>query len=684
MNIFSKRTILIAMIGMFFIPVEVNSQVKKAGLFTQFENRLQWEDEGEIYWIDAFGADALRFRSAKSLRISDQDWNLLPQPKVQLEIVIAEDKATVKNGKIRAEIESRRGRITYLNDKKEVLLREAYHHHHPQFARQYKSKGSDHFEMKVTFEAEKDEHLYGMGQYPNDCLDLKGTVLELAQKNTQISIPFLLSSKGYGFIWNNPAVGRAELSLTHTSFYAEYARQIDYVIFPGETPADLVKHYANLTGKSPKMPEFATGFWQSKLRYYSQDDLMSVAREYKKRNLPISVIVADFYHWPVTGDWKFNPEFWPDPAGMVEELKNMGIELVVSVWPTLAPKSENYNEFRRNNFTIRPEFGNNLFLKVNDDLTYVDVTYPEARKAFWARLKENYYDLGVRNFWMDEAEPEMEPLEYHNVRYYQGNGLEVSCLYPYYFSQTIFEGQKENGQEEIINLTRSGWIGSQRFGTLLWSGDINGDFPTLRKQVKAGLNISLCGIPWWTTDIGGFWANPQSVEYKEVLLRWFQYGTFCPVMRIHGVNSPMQKIEGQITGTGGPNEVWSFGDDALKIMTHYLHVREQLRPYIQKHMDIASQDGTPVMRPLFFDFPKDEMCYTIEDQYMFGPDILVAPVVEAGISSRKIYLPTGAEWRDALTGKKYNGGQTIDYKVEIENIPIFTRNDFDFSLKINK
>jgi len=684
MNTFKFKTILFSITVVFFFSGEVNSQVKKAGLFTQFENRLQWEDEGELYWIDAFGPDALRFRSTKSLRISDQDWNLLPQPNVQLEIVIAEDKAVVKNGKIRAEIESRRGRITYLNDKNEVLLREAYHHHHPQFARQYKSKGSDHFEMKVTFEAEKDEHLYGMGQYPNDCLDLKGTVLELAQKNTQISIPFLLSSKGYGFIWNNPAVGRAELSLTHTSFYAEYTRQMDYVIFPGETPAELVRHYSDLTGKSPKMPEFATGFWQSKLRYYSQDDLMSVAREYKKRNLPISVIVADFYHWPVTGDWKFNPEFWPDPAGMVKELEKMGIELVVSVWPTLAPQSENYTEFRRNNYTIRPEFGNNLFLKVNDDLTYVDFTYPEARKAFWARLKENYFDLGVRNFWMDEAEPEMEPLEYHNVRYYQGNGLEVSCLYPYHFSQTIYEGQKENGQEEIINLTRSGWIGSQRFGALLWSGDINGDFPTLRKQVKAGLNISLCGIPWWTTDIGGFWANPQSKDYNEVLLRWFQYGTFCPVMRIHGVNSPMQKIEGQLTGTGGPNEVWSFGDDAFKIMSHYLDVRERLRPYIQKHMDIASQDGTPVMRPLFFDFPKDEKCYSIEDQYMFGPDILVVPVVEAGETSRKIYLPTGAEWKDALTGKKYTGGQTIDYKVEIENLPVFTRNNFDFSLKINK
>ncbi len=674
------NTMLILALAILFIaPAKIFAQ-ETVGPFTKFANRLQWEDEGELYWIDAFGTDALRFRGTKSLRINDQNWNLLPQEEVQLEITIEKTKAVVRNGRIRAEIQARRGRITYLNDKDEVLLREAIHPHHPQFARQWESKGSDHFKTKVTFDAEKDEHLYGMGQYPNDCLDLKGTVLELAQKNTQISIPFLLSSKGYGFIWNNPAVGRAELSMTHTSFFAEYTKQIDYVIFPGDSPSELVSHYADLTGKSPKMPEYATGFWQSKLRYYSQEDLLSVAREYKKRKLPISVIVADFYHWPVTGDWKFNEELWPDPKAMVEELDSMNIKLLVSVWPTLAENSENYTEFKKKNYTIRPEHGVNLFLEANDDLTYLDVTHPGARKALWSKLKKNYWDLGVRMFWMDEAEPEIEPLEYNNIRYYMGNGEEVSCLYPYYFAKTIYDGQIESGQTEIINLIRSGWIGSQRFGTLLWSGDISGDFPTLKRQIKAGLNIGLCGIPWWNTDIGGFYGKPESEEYREVLIRWFQYGTFCPVMRIHGFNSPRILLEGQITNTGQPNEVWSFGEEAEEVMTHYLHIREKLRPYIQKHMDIASENGTPVMRPMFFDFPKDENCYTVEDQYMFGPDILVAPVTDAGATSRTIYLPEGSKWKDALSGKTYKGGQTIELKVSIENIPVFTRNDLDFTL----
>ena len=659
----------------------LTAQGTKKGPFTQLHNRLQWEDAGELYWIDPFGPDALRFRGSKSLRISDQNWNLLDPPEAQLDIEITASKAVVRNGRITAEIEARNGRISYYDEKGDLLLREAYHPHHLHFARQYESKGSDRFELKLTFDAEKDEHLYGMGQYPNDCLDLKGTVLELAQKNTQISIPFLLSSKGYGFIWNNPAVGRAEFSLTHTSFYAEYARQIDYVIFPGSNPAELVAHYADLTGKAPEMPDFATGFWQSKLRYYSQDDLMSVAREYHRRGLPLSVIVVDFYHWPVTGDWRFNPELWPDPARMIRELNEMGIKLLVSVWPTLNEKSENYQEFRRNNYIIRPEHGNNVFLKVNDDLTFVDATRPEARKAFWGKLKQNYYDLGVRMFWLDEAEPEIEPLEYDNIRYYIGNGLEVSSLYPYYLAKSVYDGQVASGQHEIINLIRSGWIGSQRLGTLLWSGDIRGDFPTLRKQIKAGLNIGLAGIPWWTTDIGGFWGDAQSPEYPELLIRWFQFGAFSPVMRLHGVRYPMIPIEGQITGTGSPNEVWSFGDEAYGILTHYLKVREQLRPYIKKQMEIASQTGAPVMRPLFYDFPDDEPSYTVDDEYMFGPDILVAPVIEAKARFRDVYLPPGNEWRDALTGEILSGGQTIHYEVHLENIPVFTRNGNSLSLK---
>jgi alpha-D-xyloside xylohydrolase len=654
----------------------------KESLFTISGNTLKWENDGEVFWIEPFGTNTLRFRSSRSLHISDEIWNILPQPVIKSDIRVIPGKAIITNGNIRAEIRENDGLITYFNEKNEVMLKEAYHHHVTRIARQYKSRGSDHFELALTFDAEKNEHLYGMGQYPNDCLDLKGTVLELAQKNTQISIPFLLSSKGYGFIWNNPSIGRAELSLTHTSFSAQYARQIDYFIFTGGSPYELVRKYSDLTGKSPMMPAFATGLWQSKLRYSSQEELLSVAREYKKRNLPISVIVADFFHWPYSGDWKFDPKFWPDPAAMVKELDEMGIKLLVSVWPTAETASENYPAMLKKNYLIRPETGVNAFLAFSGFLTFLDVTNPAARQFMWEKIKKNYYDLGIRMFWLDEAEPEIDPLDYENVRYFKGNGLEVSSIYPYNFAQALYEGQTNAGQKDIINLVRCGWIGSQRFGTVLWSGDIYGDFATLRRQVKAGLNISLCGIPWWNTDIGGFFKSKDTPEqFPEVLVRWFQFGAFSPVMRMHGNRQPMVKVEGSTVGSGQPNEVWSYGDDTYRIMSRYLQVREQLKPYILKHMETASSEGIPVMRPLFFDFPEDQVCYTVEDQYMFGPDLLIAPVMEYQVKSRKIYFPTGASWKDALTGKVYKGGQTVEYPVTLEDIPVFCRNGFEFKIK---
>jgi alpha-D-xyloside xylohydrolase len=681
-NSIFKLFFLITTLSFSFLKENCFAQPQSESLFTKVGNCLKWENEGEVFQIEAFGQNTLRFRSSRSLLITDEKWNILPQTETKSNIRILEGKAIISNGNIRAEIREKDGLITYINEKNEILLKEAYNHHVTRIARQYKSRGSDHFELMLTFEAEKTEHLYGMGQYPNDCLDLKGTVLELAQKNTQISIPFLLSSKGYGFIWNNPSIGRADLSLTHTSFSAKYARQIDYFIFAEERPASLVRRYSALTGKSPMMPAFATGLWQSKLRYASQEELLSVAREYKKRSLPISVIVADFFHWPNSGDWKFDPKFWPDPAAMVKELDSMGIKLLVSIWPTVAPESENYPALVKKNYLIRPETGVNAFLAFSGFLTYVDVTNSSARQFMWEKIKKNYYDIGIRMFWLDEAEPEIDPLDYENVRYLKGNGLEVSSIYPYNLAQAIYEGQKEAGQKEIINLVRCGWIGSQRFGTVLWSGDIYGDFETLRRQVKAGLNISLCGIPWWNTDIGGFFFSQDKVEeYHELLIRWFQFGAFCPIMRMHGKRLPMIDVKGSPVASGSPNELWSYGEETYKIMSKYLQVRERLKPYILKNMEVASKEGIPMMRPLFFDFPNDQVCYKIEDEYMFGPDLLVAPVLEYKAQSRKIYFPVGSSWTDALTGKVFKGGQTIDYKIAIENMPVFCKNGFDFKIK---
>jgi|YelNatPaOPRAMG01_1025707.scaffolds.fasta_scaffold15454_5 alpha-D-xyloside xylohydrolase len=661
-------------------------------IFRKEGSKLIAQSSGELMQIEPYGKDCLRFRSTIGARILEQDWTLIPQPEVEAQIEITSEKATIKNGKIIGEIRAD-GSVRYLKEDGKILLEELWIDHRVNNAdlvkaRNYKPKSSDLYTISLYFKAFENEKFYGMGQYANGCLNLKGCVLELAQRNTQISIPFLLSTNGYGFIWNNPAIGRAELVRNHTMWYAEAARQIDYVIICGETPKEIVSKYMNITGTPPMLPEWAAGFWQCKLRYRTQEELLNVAREYKKRGLPLSVIVIDFFHWPHQGDWKFDPKYWSDPKAMVDELRKMGIEVMVSIWPTVEVSSENYQEMVRRGLVVRTEKGVPILFTFRGFTTIFDATNPEARKFIWEKVKNNYYAYGIKMFWLDEAEPEFGwqglgydnvlPYDYDNVRYHLGNGLEVSNIFPFYYAKAFYDGMKAEGEKEIVNLIRCAWIGSQRLGVIVWSGDIPSTFDSLRKQVKAGLNMAMAGIPWWTTDIGGFYGgDPNDPKFRELIVRWFQFGVFCPIFRLHGVRKPYPINWHSCDAyelTGGPNEIWSFGEEVYEILKELLFLRERLRPYIMEQMKRAHEEGTPVMRPLFFDFPDDEAAYDVEDEYMFGPDILVAPILWEGARSRKVYLPKGAKWSNPYTDEQYEGGQWIVCDAPLEIIPVFLKN----------
>jgi alpha-D-xyloside xylohydrolase len=591
------------------------------------------------------------------------------------------------------------GSVRWQTSDGEVLLEELWLDHRVMNAdllkaRNYTSVSSDLYEISLYFKAHDDERFFGMGQYANGYLNLKGCVLELAQKNTQVSIPFLVSTRGYGFIWNNPSIGRAELVKNHTMWYAKRARQIDYLIFFGETPAEIVKKYTDLTGKPPMLPEWAAGFWQCKLRYRTQEELLNVAREYKKRGLPLSVIVVDFFHWPKQGDWRFDEKYWPDPAAMVDELNKMGVKLMVSIWPTVEIESENYLEMVRRGLLVRTERGVPTIATFRGICTYVDMTNPEARKFIWEKIKQNYYRYGIRMFWLDEAEPELSafgfgyenisPHDYDNLRYHLGNGLEVSNIYPFYYAKAFYDGMRGEGEREIVNLIRCAWIGSQRFGVVVWSGDIPSTFESLRKQVRAGLSIAMAGIPWWTTDIGGFFGgDPEDPRFRELIVRWFQFGVFCPIFRLHGFRLPYPKKIDALGEelTGGPNEVWSFGEEAYGILKRLLFLRERIKQYLMEQMRKAHEEGVPIMRPLFFDFPEDETTYEVDDEYMFGPDILVAPVLHEGARSRRVYLPSGARWKDANTDKEYDGGQWVEVAAPLDVVPVFLKDGATLPLK---
>jgi len=670
-------------------------------IFQELQNKLIGREGGEIICIEPFGKDCLRFRGTNGKEILEEDWTLLPQPEVPAEIAIEPHRALIRNGKIQAEVRSD-GSIKYLDKDGNILLEELWIDHRINSAdllkaRNYKSLSSDLYRLDLYFQAYEGEHFYGMGQYANGYLNHKGCVLELAQKNTQISIPFLVSTRGYGFIWNNPSVGRAELVKNHTLWHVEAGRQIDYLVIAGDTAKEIVKKYTDLTGKPALLPVWALGFWQCKLRYRTQEELLEVAREYKRRGLPLSVIVVDFFHWPNQGDWKFDSRFFPDPQAMVKELEEMEIRLMVSIWPTVDVHSENYKEMAKKGLLVRTERGIPAIFTFHGITTYCDTTHPEARKFIWGKARENYYKYGIKMFWLDEAEPELgfqgleypniPPYDYDNLRYHLGNGLEVSNIYPFFYAQAFEEGLQSIGEKETVNLIRCAWLGSQRFRAVVWSGDIPSTFDSLRRQLKAGLNMAMSGIFWWTTDIGGFFGgDPKDPAFQELIVRWFQFGVFCPIFRLHGFRMPYpQDLSSspseELVESGGPNEAWSYGERAYDIIKELLFLRERIKPYIVEQMKRAHEESIPLMRPLFFDFPEDEKTYEAEDEYLFGPDILVAPVIYEGERRREVYLPQGAQWTEAQSGKVYQGGQRIEVEAPLEVVPVFLRDGAKIPIK---
>lgn len=662
-------------------------------VFRKENNCLKYHYDAEELWIEPWGDNSFRVRATKMAEMPKENWALSVETEaIMPEIKIEKDYAGIKNGKIEARI-SRYGKLTFYNQRGEVLLDEYLRNRLDVFAgycsaleveaRELKPIPGGDYHLSMRFVSEPEEKIYGMGQYQQPYLNLKGTDLELAQRNSQASVPFAISSLGYGFLWNNPAVGRAIFGKNITTWEAYSAKGLDYWITAEDTPAKIEESYAKVTGTVPMMPDYAMGFWQCKLRYQTQDELLEVAREYKRRELPISVIVIDYFHWPLQGDWKFDLNYWPDPAAMIKELEEMGIRLMVSIWPTVDYRSENFQEMKEKGYLIRTDKGFRIAMDFQGNTVHFDATNPKAREFVWEKAKKNYFEKGIRIFWLDEAEPEYSVYDFDNYRYYLGPNVQIGNIYPAMYAKTFFDGMKAEGQENIINLLRCAWAGSQKYGALVWSGDIHSSFGSLKNQLAAGLNMGIAGIPWWTTDIGGFHGgNPKDPAFQELLIRWFEYGTFCPVMRLHGYREPLKEPMGTKGGaacvSGADNEVWSFGEEAYEICRMYLQLRNRMKPYIAELMEAAHRKGTPVMRPLFYDFPEDQQSWEVEDEYLFGPDVLVAPILYADMRNRKVYLPKGSIWKDYWTGETMEGGRTIEADAPLHRLPVFTRNNRSF------
>ena len=358
----------------------------------------------------------------------------------------------------------------------------------------------------------------------------------------------------------------------------------------------------------------------------------------------------------------------------------MGTRLVVSVWPTVDMQSENMAYMSEMDMLVRTSRGMTRHMDCMNIAQFADMTNPEAREFVWDIIRKNYLDKGVSQFWLDVAEPEFAAPDPDIYRYYHGEALEVANAYPADYAKMIYEGMRAAGREDVVSLIRCVWAGSQKYGALAWSGDVQSDFTTFRRQVVAGLNMGMAGIPWWNADIGGFFnGNIHSEEFRELLLRWFAFGVFSPVMRLHGDRNPHDKPILISSGgkecapSGADNEIWSYGEEAEKILRKFIELRLKLRPYIANAMEQASATGAPVMRPLFYNFPEDCAAWDVDDAYCFGDDLVVAPIFEAGATTRSVYLPAGTAWIDCNSRLRYEGGQTVTVDAPMDVIPVFAR-----------
>ena len=673
-------------------------------MFFEKEGSLYYQYDNETVRIDAWGKNAVRVRATKNREFILKNWALDEERRTDGLVEVNTDcrgggkvyanmysgkdlsEGRLRNGKVTAVVNAD-GVLAFYNEEKKLLLKEKWRRlkDEPSMAlntmgREYKTLAGDCFHMTVRFLGNDEEKIFGMGQYQEKYLDRKGCILELAQRNSQVSVPFYVSNIGYGFLWNNPGVGKVVFGVNATEWEAECSKQIDYLIIAEDSPAAIEETYMELTGKAPMMPEYGMGFWQSKLRYQTQEQLLAVARKYKELDLPLDVIVADFFHWTQQGEYRFDPKYWPDVPAMCRELDEMGVRLMVSVWPTVDYRSENFQEMMEKGYLVRTEHGVRISMTCFGQEVFFDATNPDARNYVWNKIKESYWDKGARLYWLDVAEPEYTSYDYENFRYQLGSVLEVGNIYPRMYTQGFYEGMRAEGDETPLNLVRSAWAGSARYGALVWSGDIDCTFECLNRQVRAGLSMAMAGIPWWTTDIGGFHgADVSDPEFHKLLIRWFEYACFCPVMRLHGNRNPQNGFEGDMIsgiglfGSGADNEVWSFGEKVLGICRKYLKLREQLRPYIREQMRRTHEKGTPIMRPVFYDFPEDSECWEVDDAYLFGADLLVAPVLEKDAVSRKVYLPSGCRWKECHTGKWQQGGCTVEAEAPEDVIPVFVK-----------
>ena len=522
------------------------------------------------------------------------------------------------------------------------------------------------FRAALNFETGVNEKIIGIGGYPEVNLNKFGGVYELKQKNTQTSIPAYISNKGYGFIFCNPGIGRVTFGKNRYLWEQDNSKYIEYIVYVGNNPKELTQKLTSFIGRPPRFPNKYLGLWQSKLRYRTTEEILEIFENYKVKKIIPSVLVIDYFHWKHEGDYDFDYNYWHGIEEVAERLKSEGTELMVSVWPTISKNSSTYTALKDFGFLKSPVKQYALF----GDSFILDVFNSYANKIVRDKLVNNYSGIGINLYWLDQAEPELMGDYYSEIMCKEGEFDKVANMYPVKYLEIVSESNSPI-------LVRSGWFGSQKKGALLWSGDIDSSFRSLKEQVQVAISLGICGISWWTSDIAGFITGETNTEqFRELMIRWFQFSVFSPVLRMHGDRQPHFQPIGEGGGmrtSGSQNEIWSFGKSVEEILISQIKLRQQLVDYLSNIFEESSQYGYPIIRGLFFEFPNDKECWKEIQQYMLGDELLVCPVTEFNTHKLKIYLPKNFDWVDIFNNNLYKGGRYYVVDIDIKYIPVFCK-----------
>jgi alpha-D-xyloside xylohydrolase len=726
---------------------------------------------GKFLKVEAFGPNVVRIACSKhrSFFCKSSLVVLSRRTKARSAVERTAREAVFRTAKLEVRVDLKSGAVTFLDADGNTILAERPHGRKINPAQ---VQGERTFHVQQQWEANTDESLYGLGQLQLGILDIKGYDLDLWQRNGNVVIPFLTSSRGYGILWDNTSFTRFgdlrpfepipqgclrdgsnelvptltgehqlqtysnggiklwlddKLLINHwrqnwladydqvkvyleanrryrllieaggeqattmqlrwktpapddcTSLWSEVGEGINYYFVYGPELDKVIGGYRQLTGRATLLPKWAFGLWQSRQRYETASQSLEVVDEFRRRGMPFDNIVQDWLYWPkdAWGSHRFDPERFPDPDGWIRAIHRRHAHLMISVWGKYYPGTANFEAMQKAGFLYQLNLREDIRDWVGYPYTAYDAFSAAARKLFWSQINKALFRRGIDAWWMDATEPELtaapQTLEGQRTHMHptaMGTGSRMLNAYPLMNSRGVYEGQRRAARDQrVFILTRSGYAGIQRYASATWSGDITSTWTAFAKQIPAGLGFSISGVPYWSMDIGGY-AMPSrfstkeptpedAEEWAELNTRWFQFGTFVPLLRLHGELRP--------------REPWTFGKQAYKAMLRFDQLRYRLLPYIYSLAGAVTHGGGTILRPLVMDFPGDVIARRVLDQYMFGPALLVAPVTEYKARRRPVYLPEGAEWYDFWTGIMLAGGKTVDSPAPYDSMPLYVK-----------